>query len=68
MFFHVQHDEEEEEEEGCTLGMLFHIEPDDEEEGCSLGQQEDKRKITQNNICDDDAGASIDIIKCLTKY
>jgi hypothetical protein len=47
MFFHVQHDEEE--EEGCTLGMLFHIEPDDEEERCSLGQQEDKRKITQNN-------------------
>jgi hypothetical protein len=46
MFFHVQ-PEEEEEEEGCTLGMLFHIEPDDEEEeGCSLGQQEDKHKIT----------------------
>ncbi len=71
MFFHVQPDEEEEEEEeeGCTLGMLFHIEPDDEEEeGCSLGQQEDKRKITQNNICDDDAAASINIIKCLKKY
>jgi hypothetical protein len=66
MFFHVQPDEEE---EGCTLGMLFHIEPDEEEEeGFSLGQQEDKRKITQNNIRDDDAEASIDIIKCLKKY